>query len=152
MSPDSTGRSTHSMGTRWRRPLDGHSALRATSMRAGSAVIVAVAGEVDAGNEDAWSLLVGKMAAVATVPGPFVVDVRNLTFMNCGAYAVLGREAKGCRRRGVNLCLVSTQPIVARTVAATGLRPVLSIYPTVEMAVLRAAAEPFARRLTVARR
>jgi anti-anti-sigma factor len=134
------------------RPLGEPIGLQAASLRDGSAVIVAVAGEVDAGNQATWSLLVGKMAAAVAAPGPYVVDVRNMTFLNHRAYLVLGQEAQRCRRRGVNLCLVSNQPIVAKTVAATGLRPVLSIYPTVEMAVSRGAAEPFGRSLAVGRR
>jgi anti-anti-sigma factor len=120
---------------------DGHSALRATSERSGSAVIVCAGGEVDACDEDAWSNLLTKMAAAAVAPGPFVVDVRDMRFMGCGAFFVLGQEARRCRRRGVNLCLVSNQPIVARVVAAAGLRPLLSMYPTVETALSATTAE-----------
>ncbi len=51
------------------------------------------------------------------------------------AYAVLAQESVRCRRRGVNLRLVSNQPIVARTIAACGLRRLLPMYTTVETAL-----------------
>ncbi|BBZ15003.1 anti-sigma factor antagonist [Mycobacterium branderi] len=119
--------------------------LRATSERCGAAVIVRVGGEVDACNEDAWSNLLIKMAAAAVAPGPFVVDVGNVGFMGCAAFVVLAHEARRCRRRGVNMCLVTNQPIVARVVAAGGLRPLLSVHPTVEAALSASNAEQFAR-------
>jgi anti-anti-sigma factor len=71
---------------------------------------------------------------------PFVVDLRHLEFMGCCAFAVLARQAERCKRRGVTLCLVSDKPLVARIVAVCGLRPLLPIYPTVEMAMTRATA------------
>ncbi|MBO0866198.1 MAG: anti-sigma factor antagonist, partial [Mycobacterium sp.] len=79
--------------------------------------------------------LLAEMAGTATAPGPVVVDVRGLDFMGACAYAALARQAERCRRRGVTLCLVSTQPIVARTVAACGLRWMLPIHPTIEAAL-----------------
>ena len=102
---------------------------------------MSVGGEVDASNEDVWRTLLTKMAAAAIAPGPFVVDVRNLRFMGCGALFVLAQQARRCRRGGVNLCLVSNQPIAARTVAGAGLRPLLSTHPTVE-ALTATTAEP----------
>jgi anti-anti-sigma factor len=107
-----------------------------------SAVIVSVAGEVDASNEHAWSQLLSEMATATTVPGPFIVDVRDLDFMACCAVNALARESERCRRRGIGLCLVGCQPIVARTVAICGLRWVLPVHPTVEAALSRATAKP----------
>jgi anti-anti-sigma factor len=125
------------------KPLhDRRLGLRATSVRDGSAVIVTVGGELDVSSGDSWSYLLSKMASAATAPGPFVVDVRSLQFMARGAFDILAREAQRCRRRGFNLCLVSDRPGIARTVAARGLRPVLLIFPTVEAALSRAAAQP----------
>lgn len=124
-----------------RRPIrqrgGAHIALRATTQHRGSAVIVSASGEVDASNEDNWANLVSKMAASAAAPGPVVIDVSGLEFMGSCAFAVLAQEAARCRRRGVRLCLVSQQPIVARTAAACGLGPVLSIHPTIDMALQR---------------
>lgn len=117
-------------------------ALRASTQRIGSAVVIAVGGEVDASNEGDWHYLLDEMAATAIPPGPVVVDVRGLDFMGCCAYAVLARQAERCRRRGVTLCLVSTQPIVVRTVGACGLRWLLPIHPTIETALAGAGAVP----------
>lgn len=110
-------------------------ALHATTQHKGRAVIITVAGEVDAGNEGDWKYLLAQMATVATPPGPVVVDVRGLSFMGSCAYPALARQAERCRRRGVTLCLVTTHPIVARTVAACGLRWMLPIRPTIEAAL-----------------
>lgn len=111
--------------------------LRATTQHAGPAVIITVRGEVDASNEGDWMFLLAQMTTTATPPGPVVVDVRGLDFMGCCAYAVLARQAERCRRRGVTLRVVSAQPIVARTVAACGLRWLLPIHPTIEAALSR---------------
>lgn len=115
----------------------GRPRLRASSVRNGSAVIVTVAGELDASDGESWSHLLGKMAMAATAPGPFVVDVRNLQSIARSAFATLAREAQRCRRRGFNLSLVSDHPAVVQTVASCGLRPVLLVFPTVEAALSR---------------
>lgn len=86
-------------------------------------------------NEVAWQRLVSKSAAIAIAPGPFVIDIRDLDFMGSCAYAVLAQESVRCRRRGVNMRLVSNQPIVARTIAACGLRRLIPLYATVETAL-----------------
>jgi anti-anti-sigma factor len=105
-------------------------ALHAVTERRGPAVIISVRGDVDASNEGDWKYLLAEMAGTATVPGPVVVDVRELDFMGCCAYSALTREAERCRRRGITLCLVSQDPIVARIVAACGLRWLLPIHST----------------------
>ncbi|WP_246216812.1 anti-sigma factor antagonist [Mycobacterium botniense] len=111
--------------------------LRAKCERNGQVVIVRVCGEVDASNEDTWRTLLSKTAATVIAPGPFVFDVRHMRFMGCGALFILACEARRCQRRGIFLRLVSDQPAVARVLAAGGLRPLLSIDPTVEMALSR---------------
>jgi anti-anti-sigma factor len=114
---------------------DAHSTLRATIQRNGSAVIVRAGGEIDGSNEHIWRRLVGEAAAVAGEPGPFVVDVNGLGFMGCCAFAVLTTESERCRRRGVELCLVSCDPGVARVIDACHLRDVLSLHPTTDAAL-----------------
>ena len=118
-----------------RPPGGGRTGIRAASVRDGSAVVVTVGGELDASNVESWSFLLSKLGLATTPPGPFVIDVRNVRFMARGAFLSLAREAQGCRRRGFNLYLVSNRPVVARTVAACGLRPVLLVLPTVEAAL-----------------
>ncbi|OSC36908.1 anti-sigma factor antagonist [Mycobacterium decipiens] len=117
------------------QPSDPHSGLRAVTECTGSAVVVHVGGDIDASNEVVWQRLVSKSAAIAIAPGPFVIDIRDLDFMGSCGYAVLAQESVRCRRRGVNLRLVGSQPIVARTIAACGLRRLLPMYSTVEAAL-----------------
>jgi anti-anti-sigma factor len=98
-------------------------------------VVVHVGGDIDASNEAVWQRLVKRSAAISIAPGPFVIDIRELEFLGSCAYAVLAQESVRCRRRGVNLRLVRSQPIVARTIAACGLRRLLPMYTTVETAL-----------------
>jgi anti-anti-sigma factor len=114
---------------------DEHSTLRATTDRTGPAVLIHTGGEIDACNEDTWRQLVGEAAHFVTPPGPFIVDVTGLDFMGACAFAVLADEAQRCRRRGVELRLVSRQPIVRRIAGACGLSEVLPIYPTADAAL-----------------
>lgn len=114
---------------------DPRSTLRATTDRSGDAVLIHAGGEIDACNEDTWRHLVSEAAASATPPGPFIVDVTDVDFMGCCAFAVLADEAERCRRRGIELRLVSGQQIVTRIVDACGLSGVLSVYPTVDSAL-----------------
>jgi anti-anti-sigma factor len=119
---------------------DPHSTLRATTQRSGPAVIVRAGGEIDAANEQTWLHLVSEASAVATPPGPFVVDVDHVDFMACCGFAVLADEAERCQSRGVALRLVSCNPGVARIVAACGLDGVLPVHPTTDSALSAAVA------------
>jgi anti-anti-sigma factor len=114
---------------------DSNSGLRAVTECTGSAVVVHVGGDIDASNEVIWQRLVNRSAAISIAPGPFIIDLRELEFLGSCAYAVLAQESVRCRRRGVNLRLVVNQPIVARTIAACGLRRLLPMYTTVEAAL-----------------
>lgn len=111
------------------------STLRMTTERIGLAVIVSAGGELDASNEATWRRLLAEAGAAAGPPGPLVVDTSGLDFMGCCAYAVMAEEAEHCRRRGVQLSLVSNQPAVARVVAACGLGELLPVGDSVEAAL-----------------
>jgi anti-anti-sigma factor len=111
------------------------SGLRTVTKRTGSSVIVHVDGDIDASNESAWQDVLSRGAAETVAPGPFVIDVCDLDFMGSCGYAALAHEAELCRNRGVTLRLVTCQPIVARTIAACGLRSLLPTYATVETAL-----------------
>lgn len=115
---------------------DAQSTLRATVQGSGSAVIVYAGGELDACNEATWRRLLSEAATLVTPPERFVVDVDGLDFIGCCAFAALGDEANRCRRRGVDVCLVSHQPSVARIVAACGLSDVLPVHPSADCAPL----------------
>jgi anti-anti-sigma factor len=118
---------------------DPHSKLRATTDRNGPAVLIHTGGEIDASNEDTWRQLLSEAAHLATAPGPFIVDVTEVDFMACCAFAVLAEEAERCQRRGVELRLVTRQPIVARIIRACGLGGILPIYSSADAALATAA-------------
>jgi anti-anti-sigma factor len=114
---------------------DPHSTLRATTDRRGGAVLISAGGEIDACNECTWRNLVSEAGRVVIPPGPFVVDVTGLDFMGCCAFTVLTDEARRCRQRGIELRLVTCDPLVTRIVDACGLNRELPIYPTADSAL-----------------
>jgi anti-anti-sigma factor len=109
--------------------------LRMTTERIDLAVIVSAGGELDASNEATWRRLLSEAAAAAGPPGPLVVDISGLDFMGCCAYAALAEEAERCREHGVQLRLVSNQPVVARVVSACGLSELLPVDESVDAAL-----------------
>ena len=111
------------------------STLRTTIERSDLAVIVSAGGELDASNETTWRRLLSEAAMAAGSPGPLVVDISGLDFMGCCAYAALGEEAERCRRRGVEMRLVSSQPVVSRILAACGLSEALPVDVSVDAAL-----------------
>ncbi|WP_293004386.1 anti-sigma factor antagonist [Mycobacterium sp.] len=111
------------------------STLRATTERYGPAVIVSAGGELDASNDSTWRRLLGEASAAATSPGPLVIDTSGLDFMGCCAYAALAEEAERARERGVEVHLVSNQPVVARIVRACGLSDLLWVDASVDAAL-----------------
>ncbi|MGH3633552.1 MAG: anti-sigma factor antagonist [Mycobacterium sp.] len=117
------------------------STLRTITERSGPAVIVHAGGELDASNEMTWRRLLSEASAATSPSSAFVVDTSGLDFMACCAFAALAEEAEQCRRRDVDLRLVSTQPIVARTVAACGLSELLPVHDSVDDALLASADE-----------
>jgi anti-anti-sigma factor len=106
-----------------------------TTERIDLAVIVTAGGELDASNEATWRRLLSEAGAAAGPPGPLVVDTSGLDFMGCCAYAALAEEAKRCRQHGVQLRLVSNQPVVARVVEACGLSELLPVDESVDSAL-----------------
>lgn len=111
------------------------STLRMTTERIDRAVIVTAGGELDASNEATWRRLLREAASAAGPPGPLVVDTSGLDFMGCCAYAALAEEAERCRQHGVQLRLVSNQPVVARVVEACGLSELLPVDASVDAAL-----------------
>lgn len=118
-----------------RKPDGGERAgrLRAVVEQRGSACLVHAQGAVDAAN--LGLARAGRRGGRGTTaPGPLIVDAGGLEFMGVGAFAVLLEESARCRARGITLHLVSSQPVVARVVAATGLERDLAFSPTVDEA------------------
>ncbi len=112
-----------------------NSTLRATTVRSGSAVVIRAGGEVDAANEHTWLDLLAEASAVASRPGPLIVDVSQLNFMACCAFAGMADQAERCRRRGITLRVVSSDPAIARIVDACAFGHVLPVHPTTESAL-----------------
>jgi anti-anti-sigma factor len=119
-----------------------HSKLRATTQRSGSAVMVYAGGEIDACNEATWRHLLSESAAAVSPPGILVIDTSGLDFMGCCAFSVLADEVHACRRRGIELCLVSVQPVVPRILEACEMSDRLPVYPTVDAALAADIAAP----------
>jgi anti-anti-sigma factor len=111
------------------------STLRATTERSGLAVIVSAGGDLDASNDATWRRLLSEASAAAGPPGPLVVDTSGLDFMGCCAYAALAEAAERSRDRGVEMRLVSNQPVVARVVRACGLSDLLPVDASVDEAL-----------------
>lgn len=109
--------------------------VRVVLERTGSALLVCAGGSVDASNVAVWRQLIGEAAAITAAPGPLVVDTSGLEFMAVCAFAALAEEATSCRRRGVRLCLVSSQPIVGRVIKAAGFDGELSFCATLDEAL-----------------
>ncbi|MGV9676708.1 anti-sigma factor antagonist [Nocardia sp. NPDC003482] len=102
------------------------------------AMILRAHGEVDAYTLPTWQRLL--RAAADASPGRLVVDTRNLGFLGYRAYVVLADEAVRSRGKGVTVCLVSTQAITRRILAATELNTQLAVYETIEAALAAPAA------------
>ena len=111
------------------------STLRATTERSGLAVIVSAGGELDASNDTTWRRLLSEASAAAAAPGPLVIDLSGLDFIGCCAYSALAEEAERSRERGVEMRLVSNQPVVSRIVRACGLSELLPVDVSVDAAL-----------------
>ena len=83
-----------------------------------------------------WRRLLGEAATATAAPGTLVIDTNGLDFMASCAYAALAEQADRCRIRGINLCLVSAQRIVARVVGVMNLDRQLPIYHNVDAALM----------------
>ena len=111
------------------------STLRATTERSGLAVIISAGGELDASNDATWRRLLSEASAAAGAPGPLVIDTSGLDFMGCCAYAALAEASERSRERGIEMRLVSNQPVVARVVRACGLSDLLPVDASVDEAL-----------------
>ena len=111
------------------------STLRATTERSGLAVIISAGGELDASNDATWRRLLSEASAAAGAPGPLVIDTSGLDFMGCCAYAALAEASERSRERGIEMRLVSNQPVVARVVRACGLSDLLPVDTSVDEAL-----------------
>jgi len=109
--------------------------LRATVERSSTVMLLRVGGEIDAANKDTWKRLVDDVAGATAAPGLLVVDTSGMDFMASVAFRVLIEQSARCRVRGITLCLVSNQPIVARIMGAAWAGVELPFYQSVDAAL-----------------
>jgi len=95
-------------------------------------VIVALRGELDI--LDAAGVA-GALAAVTAREPRVIVDLAGLGFVDASGLAALVSGWKHARRAGGDLLLAAPQPRVLGVLAATRLRDLFSVYPSVEEAV-----------------
>ena len=124
-----------------------HGVLRILAHRDATTVTVYVGGEVDAANEHSWQQLLCEAGAATPAPGRLVIDTDELDFMGCCAFTALGEQADRCHSRGIEMCLVSSKPIVSRIITAGALGSRLPVYPDADTARSAAAADRSAQRL-----
>jgi anti-anti-sigma factor len=101
----------------------------------GPAVIIHARGEVDAYTLPTWRRLIRGSAALATAPGPLIIDITRLDFIACSGLAALANQGDACREQGTNMIVVSCASIVHRVATATGLEEHLSICSSTEAAL-----------------
>ncbi|WP_433723912.1 anti-sigma factor antagonist [Nocardia sp. CA-129566] len=116
-------------------PVDAATRLQSSTEQWGHGVVVHASGEVDAYTLTTWQRLLREAAATATAPGYLVINLEPLGFIGCRAFAVLADQAQRCRRRGIQLRLVSTASIVTRIIAAADLTELLPVYTSIDTGV-----------------
>lgn len=109
--------------------------LQLTAVRNGHAMLLCARGDIDAANADIWESALDEVAAATDTPGLLLIDAREVDFMGSVAYAALATQSLRCRRRGIELRLISTQPIVARVISGCGLRDTIPMYSSVDAAL-----------------
>lgn len=113
-------------------PTDAATRFQSSTEQRGYGVVVHASGEVDAYTLSIWQRLLREAAATASAPGYLVINLEALSFIGCRAFAVLADEAQQCRRRGIQLRLVSTASIVTRIIAAADLTEPLPVYTSID--------------------
>jgi anti-anti-sigma factor len=116
-------------------PFSNAGPLRFVVERVESAVVLRVGGDIDASNIAAWQCLLNEVAGATAAPGPLVVDTTSLNFMGACGFAALATTSKQCRRRGITLCVVGNQAVLARIIAACRWQTELPAYGNVSAAL-----------------
>jgi anti-anti-sigma factor len=109
--------------------------LRFVVERVEAAVVLRVGGDIDASNIATWQCMLNEVAAATAGPGPLVVDTSSLDFMGACGFAALATTSKQCRRRGITLCVVGNQAVLARIISACRWQTELPVYGNVSAAV-----------------
>lgn len=117
----------------------------------GGVVVLAARGHADAFTLPLWREQVGEAAEVAVGgEGALIIDATRLEFLSLRTLAATAQDACRYRDEGVEVCLVSPDPELARLAASdprTALLPVRSTVVSALTAIqLRPRATPLARR------
>lgn len=108
--------------------------MQLTAVRNDHAMLLCARGDVDAANVHVWEWALDEVAAATDTPS-LLIDARQVDFMGSVAYTALAAQSLRCRRRGIELRLISTQPIVARVITASGLHDAIPVYCSVAAAL-----------------
>jgi anti-sigma B factor antagonist len=104
--------------------------------------VVALHGELDLADAPAVASLL--MTAVAARGPSIIVDLADLTFIDCCGLGILLRVLQWCRKCGGNMPLAAPQQRVRRVLSVTGLMDVFSVYPSVDQAAASLGLAPLA--------
>lgn len=100
----------------WRSPCD---QLSFRIRRRGDIVLLAARGQADAFTLALWRQQVRAAADTVTGPrGALVVDATRLDFLSVRSLAALSDEAQEYRRGGIEILLVTAEPVLARIARA----------------------------------
>lgn len=109
--------------------------MQLTAVRNGYATLLCARGDIDAANAHIWEWALNEVAGATDTPSLLLIDARQVDFMGSVAYTALATQSLQCRRRGIKLRLISTQPIVARVITACGLHNAIPMYCSVDAAL-----------------
>jgi len=108
----------------------------------GGHAVVALCGEL--GLADAPALASHLMTAVAACGPSIIVDLADLTFIDCCGLGILVRVLQWTRKCGGNMPLAAPQQRVRKVLSVTGLMDVFSVYPSVDQAAAGLGLAPLA--------
>ena len=94
----------------------------------GSAVVVAVRGELDLATVPVLRDRLDSVAELSAAPSPLAVDLSGVTFIGSAGLALLVELHNTCRERGIPMALVATGSVVLRAIHVTALDQVFSVH------------------------
>ncbi len=93
--------------------------LKVTADRDEQRIILRLRGDLDVSNSDDLRAVIDRQLEIG--PLPLIVDLSELSFMDCGGMAVLIAARKRLARHGHDLRFAAPQPIVRRLLDLTGM-------------------------------
>ncbi|MCR6483184.1 STAS domain-containing protein [Amycolatopsis sp. OK19-0408] len=109
--------------------------LRISHRRAGTAHVVTVAGEIDAGTARELRRELAPETVTASAPELVVVDLSEVGFIDSAGLTALAGLHRNSLERGVRLTVVAGTRPVKRAFAITGLDELITVVPTLDDAI-----------------